>query len=561
MIKNIFLAVLVVCLCSCKGKVDKLLMSNDVVLKEKKAQEYFEKCDYASASPLFKDLIQSFSTSAKVEKVYFYFAFCDYMLEDYMLAAYEFKKILEKFPRGKYAERAQFLIGDAYFNSTPKYNLDQQYNLQAVEEFQIFLEKYPNSSKREEVNKKIDLLIEKRERKAFENAKLFYDMSDYKSALQSFQFVLNDFPDTRRDEELNFLLVESAYLYAEKSIEYKKEERYKAVNEYALRYLKKYESKKEALHVNQVKSYQEKSKLKAEELQHTLPVYYYKKRKHNKAIALWAKLLEKSKGEEKEELAELILKAHSHQALTAEKDDKIEAVSGFLKAYDDYAGKLNQSKTAKWKSKQQYFEKLSRELPGSLPFDFLADGEYQLSSKYFDELLDTANLDHSANDKIFYYALLSKHKYAQKLQEVPAKVQWDDIILKSTEHKGWEQGKFDGRISTLLKDVNKALAKYPAVLVKNPMRRKNYSLAVKRAKKQIGEGITGKDREEVVYLLLLSSVKRAKSVKKYERLPQYENAKTTYEKYAGEIKDAELTVKAGKIKEKIDKGIIKYQNK
>ena len=141
MIKNIFILTLVVFLSSCKGKVDKLLMSNDVALKEQKAQEFFEDCDYASASPLFKDLIQSYSTSAKVEKVYFYFAFCDYKMEDYMLASYEFKKILEKFPRGKYAERAQFLVADSYFHSTPKYNLDQEFNSQAVEEFQIFLEK------------------------------------------------------------------------------------------------------------------------------------------------------------------------------------------------------------------------------------------------------------------------------------------------------------------------------------------------------------------------------------------------------------------------------------
>ena len=98
MIKNIFFFVLVISLTSCRGKLDKLLMSNDVALKEQKAHEYFENCDYASASPLFKDLIQSYSTSAKVEKVYFYFAYCDYKLEDYMLAAYEFNKILEKFP-------------------------------------------------------------------------------------------------------------------------------------------------------------------------------------------------------------------------------------------------------------------------------------------------------------------------------------------------------------------------------------------------------------------------------------------------------------------------------
>ena len=561
MIKNIFFLVLVVSLSSCKGKLDKLLMSNDVALKEQKAKEFFEDCDYASASPLFKDLIQSYSTSAKVEKVYFYFAYCDYKLEDYMLAAYEFKKILEKFPRGKYAERAQFLIADSYFHSTPKYNLDQEYNGQAVEEFQVFLEKYPNSEKRKDANHKIDLLIEKREKKDFENAKLFFNTSDYKAALQSFQFVLNDFPDTRRDEELHFLLVKSAYLYAEKSIENKKVVRYGEVNEYAVRYLKKYKQAKEAVYIDEVKSYQEKAKNKALALQYSLPAFYVKKKKYDEAIKLWSDLLNKKSVVDKKEIAEDLLETYYEKGLNVEKVEKIAAVEEFIEAYDNLAGKLEQDKVAKWKSKKAYFSKLQKELPKELPYYFLANGEYKNAVNYFNNLLDTADLSKNYNDKNFYNSLLSKHKFAGGLREVAAKLQWDEIVSLTSKYEVWKSGKHSGRINSLLKEVNDELNRYPVVLITNPMKRKDYVLALKRAKVEIDGGNTMKDREEVVYLLLLSSLKKARSVKKYERLPQYRNAKLDYEAYAGFLTDPKYKGKAFKIEEKINKGITKYQNK
>lgn len=536
-------------------------MSNDVELKEQKAKEYFEDCDYASASPLFKDLIQSYSTSAKVEKVYFYFAYCDYKLEDYMLAAYEFKKILDKFPRGKYAERAQFLIADSYFNSTPKYNLDQEYNSQAVEEFQIFLEKYPNSDKRKDANHKIDLLIEKREKKDFENAKLFFNTTDYKAALQSFQFVLNDYPDTKRDEELHYLLVESAYLYAEKSIEKKKAMRYGEVNKYAARYLKKYQKDESASHMSKVQLYQKKAKTKSLNLQYSLPVYYLKKRKYDEAIGLWEGLLSKKSASDKESIAEKLLEAYYEKGLNAEKISKIDAVNDFIAAYDNLAGKLDQEKVDKWKSKKTYFEKLNQELPVTLPYDFLASGAYKNAVEYFDLLMDTADFSNRFNDKMFYNSLLAKHKHAEKVREVPAKVQWDKIMTLTTEHKTWEEGKYGGRIQTLLKNVKGELDRYPIIIITNPMKRKNYSLALKRAKAEIDGGNAMKDQEEVVYLLLLSSVKKARSLKKYERLPQYKNAKLDYEAYAGMLKENKYIQKALKIEEKINKGITKYQNK
>ncbi|HNL03749.1 MAG: outer membrane protein assembly factor BamD, partial [Bacteroidia bacterium] len=64
--------------------------------------------------------------------------------------------------------------------------------------------------------------------KAWDNAMLYYKMEEYKSAIVAFENVVKDFPTTKYQEECLFLSLKSAYLYAQNSIESKKEERYKS---------------------------------------------------------------------------------------------------------------------------------------------------------------------------------------------------------------------------------------------------------------------------------------------------------------------------------------------
>ena len=61
-------------------------------------------------------------------------------------------------------------------------------------------------------------------------------------------------------------------------------------------------------------------------------------------------------------------------------------------------------------------------------------------------------------------------------------------------------------------------------------------------------------------MLILSAVKRAKSVKKYERLPQYQLAESKYKEYVGLVTDVKIKQKIEKLKVKIDKGLTKYLN-
>jgi outer membrane protein assembly factor BamD len=62
--------------------------------------------------------------------------------------------------------------------------------------------------------------------KDFKIAKLFYRMEDYSAAVQSFNNILKDYPDTPHREEIMFLVVKSYYRFARQSIETKQKERH-----------------------------------------------------------------------------------------------------------------------------------------------------------------------------------------------------------------------------------------------------------------------------------------------------------------------------------------------
>ena len=95
----------------------------------------------------------------------------------------------------------------------------------ALDEFQLFLNRYPSTSLKDSTNNMIAEVRLKLEKKAFDNAKLYYLTENYKSAAVALENMLVDFPDSPHREEIEFLVVKSSYELAINSIESKKEER------------------------------------------------------------------------------------------------------------------------------------------------------------------------------------------------------------------------------------------------------------------------------------------------------------------------------------------------
>lgn len=226
----LFFLLVVVLLASC-GEYQMLLKSQDYPLIYKKAIEYYNKGDYVRAQNLLDGIRTIFSGTSKAQNIAYYRAFCSYYLKDYEVAAGLFKQFINTYPESPFAEECLFMMGFCDYNASPKPRLDQQLTNKALSEFQLYLNRYPNSMRKEQINGYMDELRDKLSYKAYLSARNYYHREYYKAATISLQNCLKDFPTSKYREEVMYMLFVSKYEMAVNSVEDKKLERYNNAQE------------------------------------------------------------------------------------------------------------------------------------------------------------------------------------------------------------------------------------------------------------------------------------------------------------------------------------------
>jgi outer membrane protein assembly factor BamD len=222
----------------------KLQKTENVQEKYAGAVEYYKKKDYYRAGILFEELIPLMRGQAESELTQFYYSYCQFYQGQLTLAAYYFKKFFETYPRSENAEEAMFMYAMSLYEDSPKYNLDQTNTHLSIDAIQVFVNRYPQSKYVEKCNKLIDECRAKLEMKAYEGAKLFYNMREYKSALILFENFKVEFPESNRIEELRYLRVVAQLKLAKISVEEKKKERFEKVKEFYEKFVDSYASSK-----------------------------------------------------------------------------------------------------------------------------------------------------------------------------------------------------------------------------------------------------------------------------------------------------------------------------
>ena len=235
-----FILLITISFTGCKSKFEKLRLSTDIAKKYQEAIRLYNKKDYTKALTLFDDLVQRYRGRAEAEDLYYYFAYTNYRLKDFLSARYHFKIFADTYPSSPKAEECRFLAAYCFYLDSPNFSLDQENTYKAIEALQLFINIYPSSDRVAEASKLILDLRDKLEVKSYENAKLFLDISDYQAAVIAFKNSAKDFPDTKYAEEMEFLTIQAQYLYAKNSLETKQEARYnEAIEEYN-RFIEKY---------------------------------------------------------------------------------------------------------------------------------------------------------------------------------------------------------------------------------------------------------------------------------------------------------------------------------
>ncbi len=228
---SIVLLILIVAGCS---QYEKILKSNDYKLKYKAALKYYyEKEDYVRAATVFDQIAPVFRGTDQADSVYFLQAMSYFKQNDYILSGHYFRTFAQTYGGSPFVEQAEFLGAYCYYLTSPRPELDQTSTIQAMQAFQLFLIKYPSSSKADEVKNYLEELRDKLVEKSYISAKLYYDLEDYKASMVALNNSLIKYPDSKYREELMFMLVKSSYMLADNSIAAKKKERFQdAIDEY-----------------------------------------------------------------------------------------------------------------------------------------------------------------------------------------------------------------------------------------------------------------------------------------------------------------------------------------
>ena len=222
------------------SEYQKVLKSSDLKQKQEAAMKYFNEGKYYKAYPLFEELVSIYIGTSKAEELYYHFAYCEYFLGDYLIASHRFQKFHSTFPNSKYAEECHFMSAYCHYKQSPRSSLDQTTTYQAIDAMQLFINRYPNSSRIDSCNTLIDGLRSKLEIKHFNNAKQYFRTKYYKSAIIAFENMLTEFPDTDYREEVTFLILKSNYLLASNSVPSKKEERFNNTLKAYIKFADKY---------------------------------------------------------------------------------------------------------------------------------------------------------------------------------------------------------------------------------------------------------------------------------------------------------------------------------
>jgi outer membrane protein assembly factor BamD len=184
------------------------------------AKKMFNNRDFFDAKTQFKILTLNNPGIHFIDEAQFYLAESHFNLKEYIIAIDEYSRLIRLYPKSQWVDDAQFKIALSDFKLSPKPSLDQTYTMQAVENFQRFLEDFPNSDLVPEAEKMLRISRTKLAKKEYKAGELYRKLHDYYAALVYFDSVLEKYYDTQFAHPALYWKGESLYKLNRKSEAY-----------------------------------------------------------------------------------------------------------------------------------------------------------------------------------------------------------------------------------------------------------------------------------------------------------------------------------------------------
>lgn len=248
----------------CRSEFETIRTSGNPEAILKKADAYYAAEEYQRAQTLYELSIAPFRGKAEAEEIAYRYAYTYYYTKQFVLASYYFKNFATTYGGSTLKEEADFMSAYSNYRLSPIYRLDQSYSVKAIEGFEEFANRYPESERVSETNLLIDEMRAKMELKDFESAKLYMDLRRFESAQQTFENLLKEYPETKRAEEVRYLMAKAQYQYADLSFATRQYERYQKDIELIGSFLSRYP---DSVYADELRGYLEKSQAQLKKLE------------------------------------------------------------------------------------------------------------------------------------------------------------------------------------------------------------------------------------------------------------------------------------------------------
>lgn len=226
-IRDLFVILLVLLIgVSCKSEYEALLRSHDTQAKYDAAFQYLDAGKYAKAVPLFESLKMEVRGTAQDDTVQYYTGLANYRWGDIYVAETCFSSFIKTFPLSPFFDRANYYHIECLYQQTYRYELDPAPTYKAMSIMEEYLKKNPGSEYKGEIDDMLVDLNERLDKKAYEAAKVYFHIEDYKAAQYAFKNVLKEDASNVYREDILYYTAMSSYMYALNSVEAKQKERY-----------------------------------------------------------------------------------------------------------------------------------------------------------------------------------------------------------------------------------------------------------------------------------------------------------------------------------------------
>ena len=180
------------------------LVPLEAVNEYERAKSFFENKKYQKATEAFERILFYHPSSEYVDDAQYWLSRAYLEMKDYDQAVIEFNYLIRNFPNSPLVEEAHFYRAKANLLSAPSHEKDLSDLKRAIQLFDEFLTRYPNSEHTDEARQEILSARNLLAKKELENGKLYEKLKEPDAALLYYEYIRNNYPETESAGEATY---------------------------------------------------------------------------------------------------------------------------------------------------------------------------------------------------------------------------------------------------------------------------------------------------------------------------------------------------------------------